>query len=138
MSFGDLAAIKLSRLSRDSIRKLIHEDFAVDFGRVHRRSPFQQQVALVGGAFKQQVKLAPYQRFLFPLADLPLDAHQVLAPALNFPWRNLLVQTVSRGAVLVRVAEGPHPVELCSAYKIAQLFEFLVGFAWKADDKRCP
>src|SRR5258708_34047142 len=121
MRFRDLAAIELARLGVHFFRKFVHKDFAVNLGRVHRRTTFQQQVALFGGAFEKQVKLASYQRSFFLLADLPLDAHQMLAPALNFARRKFIVQAVSRGALLVWVGEGSHPIELPSTYKIAKL-----------------
>ncbi len=42
--FGDLAAIKMARLRLAFFRKIIHENFAVDFRRVHRGAAFQQQI----------------------------------------------------------------------------------------------
>ncbi len=49
---GDLATVKLAGLGRAVFRKIVHEDFAIDFGRMHRRPPFHQQISFFRRAFE--------------------------------------------------------------------------------------
>ncbi len=89
--FRDLTAVKLAGLGLRLRRKIVHEDFAVNFGCMHRGAPLHKQIGLFRRPFQQQVELLTHQRFLFLFADLPLDSHQVFSPPLDLPRRKLSI-----------------------------------------------
>ena len=80
---------------------VVHEDFAVNLGRVHCGAAFEQQVGLSRSPFQQQVELASDQRFLLRAADLLLNRHERFAAALDLARRDFVVK--AEGPVFVRL-----------------------------------
>src|SRR5205823_9214572 len=89
-------------------------------------------------SFQQQVKFHSHQGFLTLHADLSLNLHKPLAPALNLAHGNLVFQSAGSGALFIGVAECSHPIKLCLTNKVTQFFEFLSALTREAYDERGP
>src|ERR1700728_401945 len=104
---------------------------------MHWGAAFEEQVRFFRLAFQQEIEFPPHQSFLFLLADLALDSHQVLATMLNLTGGKLLIQSVRVRPLLVGVGEGSHPIKSSLAHKRTQVFEFLFSLSRKAHDEGC-
>src|SRR5712692_10491563 len=136
VGLSDLVAVEFAGLRLESLRSVVDKDFAIDFRGMHIGASFEQEFALFGGSFEQEIKFSADQALLFSFADSALDFHKVLAAVLDLAGWKLLFDRVSPGAFLVGVAECTHPVELRLADKLAQLLELFLGFPGKARDER--
>src|ERR1700691_1885824 len=134
--FRDLTAIKFARLGSYLRRKVVYKDFAVNLGCMHHGATFHEQLGLIRHSFQQKIEFLSHQRFLFPLADLPLDSHETFAPLLDLSQRELLVQPIRCCAILIGVGECPHPIELGFANESTELFKFFLSLSRKANDER--
>src|SRR5207253_8412197 len=113
----NLACIELACDWLELIWGIIHEDFAIDFRSMHRGAAFKQQIAFLRGSFEQEIKFFPDQYFLFLFADRALNLHQMFAAPLDFASRNFVFDGIGTSSVLVRLAEGSHPVTFCRTHE---------------------
>ena len=74
--------------------------------------------------------------FLF--ADLPLNLHQLLSAALDFPFRDFVIQMIGLRTFFIGVTKDTQPVKLGGLYKFAEFVEILLGLAWETYDERRP
>src|SRR3954454_14093600 len=102
---------------------------------MHWRAAFEQQIGFFRFSFEQQVELESDQGFLFLLADVALDRHQVFAAALYFSWRYFIFEIECSRSFLIGIRESPHPVELRFAYKVTEFFEFFFGLSGESDNE---
>jgi len=102
---------------------------------VHFSAAFPEKVGFFGGAKRQDVILPADEFALVLFADLTLDLHQLFAAAFDFAQWNFVSEVVSRGAVLVGVAEYTQPVEFRCFDEIAQFCEVGFCLARKADNE---
>src|SRR5438067_13496964 len=77
MRLSNLAPVEFARNGIHSFRDVGNVQLAIDFWRMHWRTAFEQQIALLGNTFEQDIKFFPAQRLLFAFADGLLNLHQV-------------------------------------------------------------
>src|SRR5215472_3433038 len=135
---GDFAVVKLAGLWRLAFREFVHEYLAVNLRSVHGSSTFEQQVRFLGNTFEKEIEFPSHKRFLPLLADLALDLHQVLAPTLSLALWNLVLRRKGACALLVRVTEGAHPIELRLPHELAKFLKLFLSFSRKTNDERAP
>src|SRR6185312_2141807 len=112
VGFRNLAAIEFASFGNQTIRHIGNVKLAINFRRVHCAASFEEQIALFRGTFEDYIEFPASQVFLLSPADLFLDLHHVLAPALDLARRNFFVQRECSGTLLVRIGKSSHPVEL--------------------------
>src|SRR5439155_3916502 len=112
------------------------QHLSIDFGSVHGGASFEQEFSFFCSTFQQQVELLAYQGLLLPLADAALDLHQTLLASLDLARGDFFPKVKCACTFLVGIPEGSHPVKLCLADEVAQLFKFLLSFARKSNNKR--
>ena len=116
MGLGDFAAVEFAGLDIGMVAKIGDEDFAIDFGRVHRGAAFPEQIAFRRRAFDENVKLPSDKRLSWRGGNL--FSGSTLASWRGARFRaveSLMAERVSLRAFLVGIGENAQPVELrCS------------------------
>mmetsp|Transcript_21549 Transcript_21549/g.51418 ORF Transcript_21549/g.51418 Transcript_21549/m.51418 type:complete len:364 (+) Transcript_21549:465-1556(+) len=131
----DVASPHLPNLGRRhrGVLGLAYEDHRVDVRGVPLRPP--EQLAVLREAIDQDIDLLPDERPREAAADLLLHGYELVAargPRLGI---DLVGELGRRGAVLLRVDKGAHPLEAEAPDKVHQVPVLLVCLAREAGDE---
>src|SRR5690242_11698140 len=110
-------------------------DLAVDLGRLSHPAAFEQQRSLLGDALHQHVERLADQRCLVRLADLPLDAEELLLPLRLHSRGKLSVEVVGGRSLFARELEDADALEAHLLDELAQLLELRIRLTGEPDDE---